>query len=187
MIVPGSTSPSGFTFVGERELYDGFVIRVLDGEFETPEGERIHRDVVRHPGAVGVVAIDNDAVVLVRQYRPALHADLLEIPAGKLDIAGEAPNVAAARELREEVGFEAGSLEWLTGMHCSVGFCDEYVHIFLATELSEVPVAYDGPEEEHMTVERIMLDDVEAALTDGQITDAKTMLGLHAALRRLGR
>ena len=183
----GSTSASGFTFVGEREIHDGFVIRVVEGEFETPEGDRVHRDIVRHPGAVAVVAIDGDEVVLVRQYRAALHVDLLELPAGKRDVAGEDPAVTAARELEEEVGLRPLDLEFLTGLHCSVGFCDEYVHIFLATAFEPVPVDHDGPEEAHMTIERWSLDEAAAGLADGRITDAKTLIGLHAALRRLGR
>ena len=104
MIEPGSTSESGFTFIGETVLHDGYVISVAQGEFETPEGDRITRDIVHHPGAVAVVAIDGDEVILVRQYRAALHIDLLEIPAGKRDVAGEAPELTAARELEEEVG-----------------------------------------------------------------------------------
>ncbi|MEM9203389.1 MAG: NUDIX hydrolase [Actinomycetota bacterium] len=187
MTEPGSTSASGFTFVGETEIYDGFVIRVVDGEFETPDGERVRRDIVRHPGAVAVVAIDGDEVVLVRQYRAAIHDDLLELPAGKRDIDGEPPDVTAARELEEEVGLRPLDLDYLAGLHCSVGFCDEFVHIFLATRFEPVPVEHDGPEEAHMTIERWTLDQVSAGLQDGQITDAKTQVGLQAALRRLGR
>ena len=187
MIEPGSTSASGFTFIGERLLHEGYVISVGQGEFETPEGERITRDIVHHPGAVAVVAIDGDEVILVRQYRAALHADVVEIPAGKRDVAGEPPEVTAVRELEEEVGLRPIDLQPLTGFHNSVGFCDEYVHVFLATEFETVPVDHDGPEEAHMTIERWSLDDAEAGLSNGQITDAKTLIGLHAALRRLGR
>ena len=187
MTIQGSTSAFGFTFVDEREIYDGFVIRVVEGEFETPEGHRVNRDIVRHPGAVGVVAIDNDEIVLVRQYRAALHTEVLEIPAGKRDVDGEPPAATARRELIEEVGLEPASLEFLTGMHCSVGFCDEYIHIYLATDLRVRSVAHEGPEEHHMTIERWPLDEALAAVGDGRITDAKTMVGLHTALRRLDR
>ena len=187
MIEPGSTSASGFTFIGERVLHEGYVISLAEGEFETPEGERMTRDIVHHPGAVAVVAIDADEVILVRQYRAALHDDLLEIPAGKRDIAGEPPELTAARELEEEVGLRPTNLEPLAGFHNSVGFCDEFVHIYLATDFETVPVDHDGPEEAHMTIERWSLDDVAAGLSDGRITDAKTLIGLHAALRRLGR
>ena len=187
MTTDGSTSASGFTHVGDELIYDGFVIEVVNGVFTTPEGERIERDIVRHPGAVGVVALDGDEVVLVRQYRAAIHGDLLEIPAGKRDVAGEPPEVTAVRELEEEVGLRPATIESLGGMHCSVGFCDEYIHLFLATDFEAVPVDHDGPEERHMTIERWSLDEVAAGLSDGRITDAKSLVALGAVLRRLGR
>ena len=182
-----STSVSGFTHVADELIYDGFVIDVVNGVFTTPEGERIHRDIVRHPGAVGVVALDGDEVVLVRQYRPAIDDELLEIPAGKRDIEGEPPERTAVRELEEEVGLRPATIERLGGMYCSVGFCDEYIHLFLATDLEPVPSKHDGPEERHMAVERWSLDEIAAGLSDGRITDAKSLVALGAVLRRLGR
>lgn len=187
MTTGGSTSASGFTHVGDELIYDGFVIEVVNGVFTTPEGERIERDIVRHPGAVGVVALDGDEVVLVRQYRAAIHNDLLEIPAGKCDVEGEPPEVTAVRELEEEVGLRPATIESLGGMHCSVGFCDEYIHLFLATDFESVPVDHDGPEERHMTIERWSLDEIAAGLSDGRITDAKSLVALGAVLRRLDR
>lgn len=184
---PDPAQGSGFVHVEDELIYDGFVIRVVNGIFETPDGDRIERDLVRHPGAVGVVALDGDEVVLVRQYRAAIDAELLEIPAGKRDVPGERPEVTAARELEEEVGLRPRVLERLAGMYCSVGFCDEYLHLYLATDFEEVPVHHDGPEERHMTVERWTLDDVAAGLVDGRISDAKSMVALHAVLRRFGR
>lgn len=174
-------------FVGERLIHDGFVITLYEAEFQTPDGETMKRDVVRHPGAVGVVAVDGDDVVLVRQFRAPLATEILEIPAGKRDIAGEPPEITAGRELIEEVGLEAAHMDSLGGFHNSVGFCDEYVHLFLATELTPMAFAPDGPEEEHMQIVRMPLGEVTAALDDGTITDAKTIIGLRAALTRLGR
>ena len=187
MIQPGSRSESGFTFISERIIHEGFVITVVEAEFETPDGETMTRDVVRHPGAVGVVAVDGDEVVLVRQFRAPLGTDILEIPAGKRDVEGEPPKITAARELIEEVGLEAAEMESLGGFHNSVGFCDEYVHLFLATDLSPAEFAPDGPEEEHMQIVRMSLPEVAAALDEGIITDGKTVIGLRAALARLGR
>lgn len=178
---------SGFRRLRERNIHEGHVIRVVAGEFETPDGEVVHRDIVRHPGAVCVVPVDGDEVVLVRQYRAPVEHEVLEIPAGKRDVAGEAPEVTAIRELEEEVGFTAGRLVPLARFYNSVGFCDERSHVFLATDLT--PVAHDrqGPEEVHMSIERLPLDDVAAAIADGRIEDAKTVIGLLAALRHLGR
>ncbi len=187
MTRPGSRSESGFRFVGEREIYNGHVIRVVEGEFETPDGAVMRRDIVRHPGAVGVVVVDGDHTILVRQYRAPIHTEVLEIPAGKRDVAGELPEVTASRELEEEVGLRAGSLVALGGMHNSVGFCDEYIHLFLATDLTSTATDHDGPEEIHMTIERMALDQVTAAIDDGTISDAKTVIGLLAALRHLDR
>ncbi len=187
MTRPGSRSESGFTFVGERVIHDGFVITVYEAEFTTPDGETMMRDIVRHPGAVGVVAVDGDDVVLVRQFRAPLGADILEIPAGKRDVDGEPPEITASRELVEEVGLEAASLESLGGFHNSVGFCDEYVHLFLATDLTPAEFAPDGPEEQHMQIVRLPLDEVGPAIDRGAITDAKTVIGLRSALARLGR
>lgn len=187
MTIPGSRSESGFRFVGEREIHDGYVIRLVEGEFETPDGHTMMRDIVRHPGAVGVVAVDDDDTILVRQYRAPIHTEILEIPAGRRDVEGEPPELTARRELVEEVGLQAGSMVPIGGFHNSVGFCDEYIHLFLATDLSSVPTDHDGPEEAHMTVERMALADVAAAIDDGTISDAKTVIGLLAALRHLGR
>ena len=173
--------------MGEREIYDGFVVRLVEAEFETPDGDTMLRDIVRHPGAVGVVAIAGEHTILVRQYRAPIGAEILEIPAGRRDVDGEPPDATASRELAEEVGLRAGSLVPLGGFHNSVGFSDEYIHLFLATDLTPVPTDHDGPEEAHMTVERMALVDVITAIDDGTISDAKTVIGLLAAMRHLGR
>ena len=100
----------GFTKGPERVVYDGYVIQVAVGEFVGPNGEVVERDLIHHPGAVSVVPIDGDDVILVRQYRAALGLDLLEIPAGKRDVSDEPLEVCARRELAEEVGMQAASL-----------------------------------------------------------------------------
>ena len=187
MTTPGPRSPSGFRRLGERSVHRGHAIDVVVARFETPDGEVVERDVVRHPGAVSVVPVDGDEVVLVRQYRAPAERELLEIPAGKRDVADEPPEVAAVRELEEEVGLTAASLVPLATFYNSVGFSDEYSYVFLATDLTPVPAAPQGPEEHHMTVERWGLDDIPAAIADGRIEDAKTVIGLLAALRHLGR
>ena len=143
--------------------------------------------MVRHPGAVAVVAVDGDDVVLVRQFRAALERDMLELPAGKLDVPGEPLDAAARRELVEEAGLDAPHLEVLARFHNSGGFCDEETTVFLATELVEATPEAVSVEEQYLTVERVPLDDVPGLLADGTITDAKTVIGLLTALRRLGR
>ena len=135
----------------------------------------------------GVVAIDGDHVVLVRQYRPALDREMLELPAGKLDVPGESLVEAARRELIEEAGLDAPHLVEVAGFHNSGGFCDEFTTVFLATELVPAEARAVSVEEAYLTVERVPLDDVPAMIADGTLTDAKTVIGLLAVLRHLGR
>jgi ADP-ribose pyrophosphatase len=176
-----------FEAVGEELLHSGHVIDLYRCRFRAPDGTEIDRDVVRHPGAVSVVPLHDDGrVVLVRQFRAPLGRELIEIPAGKRDVAGEPPEVTARRELVEEVGLEAGRLEHLATFHNSVGFSDEESHVFLGTDLR--PVAHDrqGVEEEHMEVLEVHLEDVAAMIAAGEITDAKTVIGLLATIERRG-
>lgn len=188
MTEPGPRSASGFRRLSERRVHEGWAIDVVVADFETPEGEVVGRDIVRHPGAVSVVPLDGDDVVLVRQYRAAVEDDLLEIPAGKRDVPGEAPERTALRELAEEVGLTTSApLVPLAAFYNSVGFSDEYSYVFLATDLESVPHDRQGPEEQHMTIERWPLDAVADGIADGRIKDAKTVIGLLAALRHLGR
>ena len=178
---------SGFEQLGERVVYDGAVISVAVGTFSAPDGSTFDRDIVRHPGAVSVVPVDGDEVVLVRQYRATVGRELLEIPAGKRDIAHEPPETAARRELVEEVGYEATTLVPLAEYFNSVGFSDEYSHVYLATDLVPASARPDGIEDQHMVVERLALDEIDAAIADRRIVDSKTIIGLSLALRHLGR
>ena len=188
MSEPAPRSASGFRRIAEREIHAGFIIKVVEADFETPDGDTITRDVVRHPGAVSVVPVDGHDVVLVRQYRAAAEKDLLEIPAGKRDVAREPPEETALRELAEEVGLTTSTpLVPLSGFYNSVGFSDEFSYVYLATDLEPAPFDRQGPEEQHMTIERWAIDDVAAAIAAGHIEDAKTVIGLLAALRHLGR
>lgn len=168
---------------GEELAWRGHLVTVAVGEFEAPSGERFHREVVHHPGAVAVVPVieEGTAVLLVRQYRAAVDGELLELPAGKRDVDGEDPAVTAGRELEEEVGMRAGRLEPLAWFHTSPGFTDEHVVVFLGLDLEPVAQNLQGLEEQHLTVERVALDDVPGLVADGAIADAKTIIGLCLA------
>lgn len=170
--------------MGERQVHSWWVFRLVEGEFEAPGGERFRRTFLRHPGAVGIVALDGDEAVLVRQYRPALDRELLEIPAGTLDKGGEDPLACGARELAEELGATAAHWEHLTTYGVAVGISTEQLHLYLASGLSFGRVSADGIEERSMTMERLALDDVPAAVADGRLADAKTILGLLLARER---
>lgn len=176
---------TGFRPVGEETVYEGWILRVARGTFAGPDGETFERDIVHHPGAVAAVPIDGEEIVLVRQYRAALDAMMLEIPAGLRDVDGEPTEETAQRELIEEVGLRAGSLEVLTTVHNSVGFSDESITIYLATDLMAVERELtDSPEEMAMEIIRMPLVEAEAMILSGELTDAKTVIGVLAALRR---
>jgi ADP-ribose pyrophosphatase len=178
---------SGFRHVGDAEVHRGAIISLYRSEFVAPDGSRFERDVVRHPGAVSVVPVlDDGTVVLVRQYRAPVDAMVLEIPAGKRDVTDEPLEETARRELIEEVGLSPGRLEHLAMFHNSIGFCDEESHVFLGTELSRAPMDRQGVEEAHMEIVHVALSDTPAMIAAGQITDAKTVIGLSLAVARLG-
>ncbi|HEX7167989.1 MAG TPA: NUDIX hydrolase, partial [Acidimicrobiales bacterium] len=149
-----------FKKLGEREIYKGARITVVSASFESPDGERFERDVVHHPGAVGIVPVvdEGTAVLLVRQFRAPVDRELLEIPAGLRDRADEPTIETARRELVEEVGMRAGRLERLCEFVNSPGFCDEVVQVFLATGLRDVPDDRQGIEERAMVVVRVPLE-----------------------------
>jgi len=172
-----------FRKLAEREIYRGHLISVGSATFESASGQRFERDVVHHPGAASVVPVIDEgaAVLMVRQFRAAIGTDLLEIPAGKRD-ASEPPEATARRELEEEIGMRAGRLEQLAEFYNSPGFCDERSFVYMALDLDAVGRPDpQGPEEELMTIERIVLDDVPALITSGTIVDAKSIIGLCLA------
>lgn len=174
-----------FTSTGEDLIHEGAVISLFIAEITDRDGTSFKRDRVRHPGAVAVVPLDGDEILLVQQYRASVDADLIEIPAGKRDVAGEPPIETAHRELMEEVGMKAGSMELLLNIHHSPGFCDEYGFIYLATDLTEVPQQLEGPEEQAMAIHRHSLEDAVQMCFDGRITDAKSISGILATAHRL--
>ena len=176
-----------FRKLAEREVYRGSLISVAVARFAAPDDSEFERDVVHHPGAVSVVPVvdEGTTAVLVRQYRAAVDRDLLEIPAGKRDVAGEPPEVTARRELEEEVGMRAGRLERLAEFYNSPGFCDEHSFVFMALDLEPCANALQGIEEQHMTVEHIALDDVPSLIASGAIIDAKSIIGLTLAREAL--
>ena len=180
-----------FRHVSESLIHEGHVWNVVLGTFESPSGEQFRRDIVRSPGAVGVVPLlHNDGVptvVLVRQYRPPLDRVVLEIPAGIRDVPNEPTEVTAARELAEEVGLEPGRLEYLTHYYTSGGMTDSILHLYLATELTPVARTAHGPEEEHMEIVELPLAKAVDMVMRGEIHDAKTVIGLLFVDRRMNK
>lgn len=180
------SGPGGFRQLGEETQWRGHVVTAGVGRFAAPDGSEFEREVVRHPGAVSVVPLlDDGTVVLVRQYRAAVDRQLLEVPAGKCDVAGEDRAVTARRELEEEIGMRAGRLHHLCDFLNSPGFCDEASTIFLARDLERCSTDTQGVEEQHMTIEHVALGSVTALIAAGEIVDAKTIIGLLMARETL--
>jgi ADP-ribose pyrophosphatase len=185
-VTAAGPTPSGFRHDGDEAIHDSARWRLVESRHTDPDGEAFTREVVRHPGAVAVVPLHDDGTVtLVRQYRAALHVDLLEIPAGLRDVEGEPLERTAARELAEEVGLRAEQLVHLADFVNSAGFTDERTTIYLGLGLAEVDQDRQGLEEQHMAVERLHLDDVPALVAAGDLVDAKTVIGLLLTRERV--
>ena len=177
--------------IDSRVLHRGKFIEFRIDTVERSDGSRATRDFAGHPGAVAIVALDGDGqVALVRQWRMAAGAALVEIPAGGLDVIDgvkEDPEVAARRELEEETGLRAGSWRQLGAFYSAPGFTDELMHLFLATDLSPAgPDGRLGPDED----ERLILEwrpwrEAVAAVETGEIRDAKSVAGLFWLARVL--
>ncbi len=177
-----SSQARRFEPLGGETVYDGRLVRVRMERFRYPDGSEVSREIVRHSGAVAIVAHDEREVWLVRQPREAVgEPDLLEIPAGRLDVEGEEPLEAAQRELAEEIGRGAERWEPVLTYYTGVGFTDERVHIFRATELHEQSA--DSGEDERIEIVRWPLAGLDEAIA--QCRDAKTLIGLMWLARRL--
>lgn len=167
-------------------LCDAGFLTVTRKRVAGPDGTEFDRHVVHHPGAVVVVPVDHDGrVLMVRQWRVAVGAPLLELPAGKRDVDGEAPAATAARELEEELGQTPHSLHALCEFYNSPGFTDEYTYLFLATDLVACERAATSAEEHEMTLESIAFTDVDDLIATREIVDAKSIIGLQLARRYL--
>ena len=156
-------------------MFSGLIFDVNRIHVTLPNGHESARDVVRHRGAVAVVALTDDGrICLVRQYRTALDRVTVEIPAGKLD-PGEDPLTCAKRELLEETGMVADRMAFLTTLATTPGFTDERIHLYMATGLTFGPAHPD--EDEFLNVDLVPLDELIDAVLDGRIEDSKTVCG----------
>ena len=160
--------------LGSRRAYDGRLLHVDEVDIEYPDGHRSTHEVIRHSGAVGIVALDGEGrILLVRQYRTALERVMVEIPAGKLE-KGEDPLECAARELSEETGYEAEQIEYLMPVVTAAGYSDEVVHLYMATGLHPGK-AHPDPGE-FLVSEWVPLEDLIDSVLDKRIEDSKTVI-----------
>ncbi len=160
--------------LGSRRIYDGRVVSLRVDEVELPSGRRAEREIVEHRGAVAVVPVIDGDVLLVRQHRTAVGRALLEIPAGTIE-PGEMVEACLQRELAEEIGMRAGRVEHLVTFYPSPGFLTEAVHLYVAHDLS--PHRLEA-EEEDLAVVRVPLARARSLVADGEIVDAKSIIGL---------
>lgn len=173
----------GFERIGTKVIHEGRIITVTDETYRYADGKTAHRETVRTTGAVAIVAVDDEHVWLVRQPREAIgDPDSLEVPAGRLDVEGEAPLEAAKRELAEEIGLQAAEWTFLKKYNSSVGFTNEAVTLYLAEGLSEAEGEHDSGEDERIEIVRWPLDDLGGALE--ATSDSKTVIGLLLLERR---
>lgn len=171
------------TITATRKIYKGRVIKLDVHEVRLPDGNLSKREIIQHPGAVAIVALDPDQnVLLVRQFRLAANKILYEIPAGTLE-PGEAPDVCAERELQEEAGHKPGKLESLGGFFVAPGYTTEFIHLYLATDLIEAKL--DGDKDEFIEAERVPFSEAIAMIERGDIVDGKTINGLLRVARRM--
>lgn len=177
-----------YAVVSSEEIYRGRICALRRDEVAMPGGGTAIREVLVHPGAVVIVALDEvDRVVLVRQYRHPLRRFLTELPAGLLDVDGEPPLEAARRELAEEAGLVAAEWHTLADLANSPGISSQTVRVFLARGLSDVDdderYVADGDEESELTVERLDLDEAVRRIFAGQLINAEAIVGILAAAR----
>ena len=177
------SSDRRFERVSGEIVYEGRIFDVEKAVFRFADGEEATREIVRHPGAVGIVPVDDAHVWLVRQPREAADdPHMLEIPAGKLDEEGEEPLDTGKRELAEEIGKGAEQWEHLTTFFTSVGVMDEQVHVYLATGLHDREV--EPPDhDERIEIVRWPLDRLDDAIAETR--DSKTLIGLLMLQQRL--
>ena len=168
----------------KRELkYEGTILKFYQDTMRIPNGNTAVWDFIAHKGAAAVVPVLPDGrIIMVRQYRNALERYTLELPAGAVDEVDEPKEICAARELEEETGYRAGKLEWLINLNTTVAFCNEFIGIYLATELEKTQQHLD--EDEYVDVEFCEVDELMDMIYTGKITDGKTIAGILAYVNK---
>lgn len=166
----------------KETVYDGKLFKVYRETVRLPNGNVRPREIVAHPGAVALVVVDGqNRLLLVRQYRRAADAVLLEIPAGTRE-AGEDSETCARREVREETGYEARNIQRLGGFYSAPGFCTEFLDCYLMADLAEN--YSQGDDDENIELERLTADEALAAIQSGEIRDAKSICGILLWLKQ---
>ncbi|GEK34451.1 NUDIX domain-containing protein [Kurthia sibirica] len=164
--------------LSSKGIYKGRIINVKIDEVQLPNGKTSTRELVEHPGAVGIIPITADnKLIVVEQYRKPLERSIVEIPAGKLE-PGELPEVTAVRELEEETGFGANRFTYLQTIATSPGFANEVIHLYIAQDLYDIEEPASLDEDEFVELMAITLEEAEEMIADGRIFDAKTVIAV---------
>ncbi|KIN31971.1 ADP-ribose pyrophosphatase [Bacillus subtilis] len=165
--------------IAKEQIFSGKVIDLYVEDVELPNGKASKREIVKHPGAVAVLAVtDEGKIIMVKQFRKPLERTIVEIPAGKLE-KGEEPEYTALRELEEETGYTAKKLTKITAFYTSPGFADEIVHVFLAEELSVLEEKRELDEDEFVEVMEVTLEDALKLIESREVYDAKTAYAIQ--------
>lgn len=165
--------------ISRQEIFKGRIISLQVDEVMLPNGSTSKREIIKHPGAVAVIAITEEGkLVVVEQYRKALEKAIVEIPAGKLE-KGEDPDLCARRELEEETGYGCKDMELISSFYTSPGFADEIVHVYLASGLYKIENAAGLDEDEFVNLMEITLEEAQGLIKDQKIFDAKTMYAVQ--------
>lgn len=165
-----------------KTLFQGRVVSLRVGNVRLEDGELAMREVVEHPGGVGVIPVFDGQVILVRQFRIAINQHVMEIPAGKLE-PGDSPEIRGQKELEEETGYHARQLVSAGSVFATVGYSSEEIHLFLGFDL--VHVGQNLEEDERVELVRIPLEAIPEMLACNAFKDAKTVVGLHALIQYL--
>lgn len=165
--------------LSSKEIYKGNIIKVSLDEVELPNGHTSKREIVRHPGAVAIIALTDDKkLLLVRQYRKPLDMIIYEIPAGKLE-PGEKPFDCVQRELEEETGYKSDSIKHLQSFYTSPGFADEIVHVYYTDRLEKLENSAGLDDDEFLDLLEVTLDEAGKLIEESKIYDAKTVYAVQ--------
>ncbi len=162
--------------VESKIIYKGRIVNLRDDTVKLPNGRKTKREIIEHNDVVAIVALDGqENVLLVKQYRKPIEKALLEIPAGGVE-DGEDPDTSALREMQEETGYLPKQLKKIGGVYASPGYCTEFLHLYLATDL--VPSKLSADDDEHIDVIKVPLSEIPQFISSGEICDAKSVAAL---------
>lgn len=169
--------------IRSKQIFTGNIVHLQVDDVKLPNGKEAKREIIKHPGAVGIIPITKDnKIVLVEQFRKPLEKSILEIPAGKLE-PGEDPETTAIRELEEETGYTTEELSFVTSFYSSPGFANELMYIYITDQLEPLDESVDGDEDEFIEIVELSLEEAKQYVEAKRIHDAKTnyaILYLHA-------